>query len=112
MRIANHDGRAVLLLSEEKGADLATASAGRFGPDLSSIHDAWHDLVAWAPSGSLTADVTIAKDRLGSPSPYPSQVAGTPDGVGLGMNPGRFLQPGETPRTWVEGIGGMEHVFR
>lgn len=37
---------------------------------------------------------------------------GTPDGVGLGMNPQRFLQPGETLFTWVEGIGEMEHTFR
>jgi hypothetical protein len=37
---------------------------------------------------------------------------GTPDGVGLGMTPQRFLQPGETLRTWAEGIGEMQHTFR
>lgn len=36
---------------------------------------------------------------------------GTPDGVGMGMDPPRFLREGETLRTWVEGIGEMEHRF-
>lgn len=34
---------------------------------------------------------------------------GTPDGVGMGMKPPRYLQPGETLETWVEGIGRMVH---
>ncbi|MGX4694899.1 fumarylacetoacetate hydrolase family protein [Streptomyces sp. JNUCC 63] len=37
---------------------------------------------------------------------------GTPDGVGMGMNPPRHLAPGEVLETWVEGIGRMRHVFR
>jgi 2-keto-4-pentenoate hydratase/2-oxohepta-3-ene-1,7-dioic acid hydratase in catechol pathway len=34
---------------------------------------------------------------------------GTPDGVGIGMEPPRYLQRGETLETWVEGIGRMVH---
>lgn len=34
---------------------------------------------------------------------------GTPDGVGMGLEPPRFLRPGEVLRTWVDGIGAMEH---
>lgn len=37
---------------------------------------------------------------------------GTPDGVGLGRTPQRFLRSGETLHTWVEGIGTMTHTFR
>lgn len=37
---------------------------------------------------------------------------GTPDGVGLGLIPPRFLRSGETLHTWVEGIGTMTHTFR
>ncbi len=37
---------------------------------------------------------------------------GTPDGVGIGSAPQRFLQPGETLRTRVDGIGEMVHTFR
>lgn len=36
---------------------------------------------------------------------------GTPDGVGMGMEPPRYLRDGESVRTWVEGIGEMEHRF-
>ncbi|MDC5696505.1 fumarylacetoacetate hydrolase family protein [Intrasporangium calvum] len=32
---------------------------------------------------------------------------GTPDGVGIGLQPPRFLQRGEVLETWVEGIGRM-----
>ena len=34
---------------------------------------------------------------------------GTPDGVGMGLNPPRFLQRGQVLETWVEGIGRMTH---
>ncbi|MFW5470199.1 fumarylacetoacetate hydrolase family protein [Knoellia sp. CPCC 206435] len=36
---------------------------------------------------------------------------GTPDGVGMGMSPPRFLQRGQVLRTWVEGIGSMTHTM-
>ena len=36
---------------------------------------------------------------------------GTPDGVGIGMSPPRYLQQGETLESWVEGIGRMTHVM-
>jgi 2-keto-4-pentenoate hydratase/2-oxohepta-3-ene-1,7-dioic acid hydratase in catechol pathway len=36
---------------------------------------------------------------------------GTPDGVGMGLNPPRFLQRGQVLETWVEGIGRMSHRF-
>jgi len=82
MRIANLDGRAVLLLSDEKGADIATASAGEFGPDLQGIYDRWDAFVAWAGAAGaeVTADVTIERSALGSPSPKPSQI------VAIGLN--------------------------
>ena len=34
---------------------------------------------------------------------------GTPHGVGMGMKPPRFLQPGQTLETWAGGIGRMRH---
>jgi 2-keto-4-pentenoate hydratase/2-oxohepta-3-ene-1,7-dioic acid hydratase in catechol pathway len=36
---------------------------------------------------------------------------GTPAGVGLGRNPQRFIQPGETLVSWVEGIGELRQSF-
>ena len=40
MRLADHDGRAVLLV-EGGGIDVATASDGRFGPDIQALYDDW-----------------------------------------------------------------------
>ena len=37
---------------------------------------------------------------------------GTPEGVGVGMTPQRFLQPGDVVRCEVEGIGAIENRVR
>lgn len=44
---------------------------------------------------------------------YPGDVifTGTPEGVGMGRTPQRFLQPGETLRSWIEGIGELHQTF-
>lgn len=80
MRIANHAGRAVLVVSDDKAADIATASAGRFGPDPQSIYDRWDDFTAWAATATPAPDVEIDRPSLGSPSPAPSQV------IAIGLN--------------------------
>jgi len=36
-------------------------------------------------------------------------LTGTPDGVGAGMDPPRFLQPGDNIRIEIEGLGVLEH---
>ncbi|MCX4091323.1 fumarylacetoacetate hydrolase family protein [Nocardia sp. alder85J] len=36
---------------------------------------------------------------------------GTPAGVGMGRDPQRFLQPGETLDSWIEGIGTLRQTF-
>ena len=49
MRIANHAGRAAVVVGDSI-VDLADASDGRFGPDLSSVYDQWADLARFAPT--------------------------------------------------------------
>src|ERR1700754_3330164 len=39
-------------------------------------------------------------------------LTGTPDGVGAGMKPPRFLQPGDTVRIEIEGLGALEHPIQ
>jgi 2-keto-4-pentenoate hydratase/2-oxohepta-3-ene-1,7-dioic acid hydratase in catechol pathway len=34
---------------------------------------------------------------------------GTPEGVGAGMKPPRFLQPGDVVRCEIDGIGAIEN---
>jgi 2-keto-4-pentenoate hydratase/2-oxohepta-3-ene-1,7-dioic acid hydratase in catechol pathway len=36
-------------------------------------------------------------------------LTGTPDGVGSGMKPPRFLTPGDTVKVEIEGLGALEH---
>ncbi|WP_132115582.1 fumarylacetoacetate hydrolase family protein [Actinocrispum wychmicini] len=74
MRIANLDNRAVLVVDEDRAVDIATASAGRFGPDLPSVYRAWADVVAWATSVDSSGSVPIDRSALGAPSPQPRQV--------------------------------------
>lgn len=76
MRLAQHDGRAVLVTTESTGVDVADASSGRFGPDLTTVYAQWPQFVAWAEQALAQAspDVVIVPDLLGPPSPHPSQV--------------------------------------
>ncbi|MFI0353405.1 fumarylacetoacetate hydrolase family protein [Actinomadura sp. 9N407] len=80
MRIANHEGRAVIVGSDGKAADIATASGGRFGPDPQGVYDDWDAFTAWASTAVPVPDVELGKAGLGSPSPAPSQV------VAIGLN--------------------------
>ena len=84
MRLANLAGRAVLVVpgsgAPRKAADVAEASAGRFGPDLADLYDRWEDFVSWAETADLVADVVVEPGLLRAPSPRPSQV------VAIGLN--------------------------
>jgi len=73
MRLANLDGRAVILTRDDAGFDVHAASGGDFGPDLPAIYTRWTEFVAWATTASGT-EVAIDAARLGSPSPRPTQV--------------------------------------
>ena len=81
MRLANHAGRAVVVLGDgTKAADVAAASGGRFGPDPQAVLEQWDAFAAWAAEVDLTADVAVDRALLGAPSPRPSQV------VAIGLN--------------------------
>ena len=72
MKIAQHDGRLVLVL-DGGVADVATASDGRFGPDPMTAYDDWDAFATWA------ADVTdttgpLDEAMLQNPVPRPRQV--------------------------------------
>ena len=79
MRLANVDGRAVLVTAAG-GVDVAAWSRGRFGPDIQSLYDDWAafvDAAAEVDAGDATA---IDEAALGPPSPRPRQV------FGIGLN--------------------------
>lgn len=79
MRLANHDGRALLLTDDTAGFDVATASDGRFGPDIQAIYDEWDAFTEWAKTASGEA-ITIEPSKLGPVTPRPFQ------SLGVGLN--------------------------
>jgi 2-keto-4-pentenoate hydratase/2-oxohepta-3-ene-1,7-dioic acid hydratase in catechol pathway len=80
LRIANHDNRAVLLVSDEAGIDIHAASGGRFGPDLPALYEDWEAFTGWAEEFTGAGDVSVDRSLLGSPSPAPRQV------LAIGLN--------------------------
>ena len=80
MRLANHGGRAVLVLDEDRGADVYSASSGQFGPDPQHVYDHWGEFRAWAATARPDPNVVLDRGVLGPPSPRPSQV------VAIGLN--------------------------
>ena len=79
MRLANHSSRAVILTSDGEGIDVATASEGRFGPDIQDVYAQWDDFLAWAPDAAGET-VSIDPKQLGAVSPRPLQ------SMGVGLN--------------------------
>jgi 2-keto-4-pentenoate hydratase/2-oxohepta-3-ene-1,7-dioic acid hydratase in catechol pathway len=72
VKIANSNGRAVLVLENEI-ADVAEISGGRFGPDLMSIDEDWVAFAAFA-RGVTTGTGPLVEAGLGNPVPAPRQV--------------------------------------
>lgn len=79
MRLANHDGRAVILTDDTTGFDVAAASGDRFGPDIQAVYDDWDAFTAWAADASGDA-VAIDPAKLGPLTPRPFQ------SLGVGLN--------------------------
>lgn len=76
MRLANHDGRAVILTDDATAFDVETASLGAFGPALRSLYEDWSSFRDWARWVDVPskATVTIDKALLRAPSPEPRQI--------------------------------------
>jgi 2-keto-4-pentenoate hydratase/2-oxohepta-3-ene-1,7-dioic acid hydratase in catechol pathway len=72
MKLANHRGRAVLVLDDEI-ADIEEASGGRFGPDPMRVFDDWLAFASWA-AGVTTGTAHLVEEELRCPVPAPRQV--------------------------------------
>ena len=48
MKLANVNGRAVLVTGDDKGIDVATASDGQFGPEPADVYEQWDAFRAWS----------------------------------------------------------------
>jgi 2-keto-4-pentenoate hydratase/2-oxohepta-3-ene-1,7-dioic acid hydratase in catechol pathway len=78
MKLANVDGRAALVLGDGI-ADLATISAGRFGPDPMGVYAEWDALVGFAATVDEST-APLVESSLRNPVPRPPQV------FAIGMN--------------------------
>jgi len=72
LKLANVNGRAALVLGDEI-ADVATASDGRFGPDLMAVYNDWADFMDFAPAVTTGTGPLVETD-LRCPVPTPRQV--------------------------------------
>lgn len=75
MKLANLDGRAVIVAAEGAAVDVERASQGAYGPQLQGLYDDWAGFSTWVGSADLdqTSDA-IDPERLGPPSPTPRQI--------------------------------------
>lgn len=77
MRFANVASRAAIVVDDQRMADLAEASGGRFGPDPSACFAQWSDMAAWVAANQTAlaeAARPIPRQDLAAPSPAPTQV--------------------------------------
>lgn len=72
MKLANIDGRAALVLGDQT-TDVATATDGRFGPDLMALYDQWDEFRAFAATVTTTTG-PLVEAALRNPVPQPRQV--------------------------------------
>jgi 2,4-diketo-3-deoxy-L-fuconate hydrolase len=72
VKIANLDGRAVLVLGDQV-ADIATASDGRFGPDPMALYEDWDAFTEFA-AGVTGGTGPLDEAKLANPAPAPRQV--------------------------------------
>src|ERR1700683_1757099 len=72
MKLANHDGRAVLVIGDEI-ADVETASERRFGPAPMSLFDGWDPFREFALAVTATTG-PLVEAALRNPVPRPHQV--------------------------------------
>ncbi|GAA1985866.1 fumarylacetoacetate hydrolase family protein [Amycolatopsis minnesotensis] len=107
MKLANVDGRAVLLTADDKGIDVETASGGKFGPGLASVYENWDGFRAWAAQSPAGPDTAFTRAQLGPPSPSPRQI------VAIGLNydthafESGFAAPDGLPPTFTKFVSAL-----
>ncbi|MBX3028169.1 fumarylacetoacetate hydrolase family protein [bacterium] len=91
MRLANADGRAVLVIGDHI-ADVEQASGGRFGADPMTALAQWDRFASWASGvGAGAATGALDETRLGPPVPRPAKV------FAIGLNYKSHAEEGGLP---------------
>jgi 2-keto-4-pentenoate hydratase/2-oxohepta-3-ene-1,7-dioic acid hydratase in catechol pathway len=74
VRIANLNGRLVLLTAQGGAVDVEQASAGAFAADPQAVYENWPAFTRWAAQADDLAGTSYDERDLGAPSPRPRQV--------------------------------------
>jgi 2-keto-4-pentenoate hydratase/2-oxohepta-3-ene-1,7-dioic acid hydratase in catechol pathway len=74
MRIANLDGRAVIIAADGLAVDIHRLSRGSIGPDMRTVFERWDDVRNLAASIPAGAGEPYRQDMLGCVVPEPRQV--------------------------------------
>ncbi|OYN99816.1 fumarylacetoacetate hydrolase family protein [Enemella evansiae] len=80
MKIANLNGRAVLVAPDGTATDVQKASDGRFGPSAADLYPVWAEFSDWAATAQVGDGEQVQPEQLGAPSPAPTQI------VAFGIN--------------------------
>ncbi|MBM3714416.1 MAG: fumarylacetoacetate hydrolase family protein [Actinobacteria bacterium] len=82
MRVANLQGRLVVVIGDGTAVDVEQASAGRFSADPQAVYAQWSEFREWwgAFDASAASTVTFVPTDLGSPVPAPRQL------LAIGLN--------------------------
>ena len=107
MKLANVNGRAVLVTAEDRGIDVEQASEGKFGPGLPGVYADWDGFRAWAEGAPAGPESAFTRAELDSPSPAPRQI------VAVGLNydahaaESGFESPDRLPPTFTKFVSAL-----
>lgn len=94
----------------------AMVTTDEVGPETALRLRCWvnDELVQDGSTAQMIVPVTALVEQLSAVCTlYPGDLifTGTPAGVGMGRSPARYLAPGDTVRTRIDGLGEMTHTF-
>ena len=72
MRIANHEGRLVVVTGDpghELAHDVEKNSGGRFGPEPQAVYEDWDAFTGWAAGGRCEGGAPVRPEAWARPRP-------------------------------------------
>lgn len=114
MRLADHDGRAVILTDDSTGIDVETASEGAFGSSIAALYERWTEFREWAAAVDTfpeRAAIRIDEARLGAPSPEPRQIFAIGLNYAEHADESGFEKPVELPPVFTKWQSSLSGPF-
>ena len=107
MRIANLDGRLCLVVVDGF-IDVEKASDGQFDAAPERVYERWPQFRAWADTASTADPMAMANvERLGPPSPAPSQIFAIGLNYGAHADESGFAKPASHPPVFTKYVTSL-----